>query len=175
MSAMSQPLSRRFRGAAFAAMVSVVPFLSGGLTSAQAYDITSKATVNVTSSKIALQSYDPVAYQTVGKPVLGQERFSAEHDGAIYRFSSDENLKAFKANPAKFAPLHGGFCQQGTAGGRKLDGDPTIFRVADGKLAVFSYKAALEGFMKDPVGQAAKANDNWPKIQDKTPRELFGF
>ena len=95
MSAMSQPLSRRFRGAAFAAMVSVVPFLSGGLTSAQAYDITSKATVNVTSSKIALQSYDPVAYQTVGKPVLGQERFSAEHDGAIYRFSSDENLKAF--------------------------------------------------------------------------------
>jgi YHS domain-containing protein len=175
MPAIPQPLSRLFRGATIAAMVSIAPLLVGGLTSAQAYDITSKAAVNVTSARIALQSHDPVAYHTVGKPVLGQENFSAEHDGAIYRFSSEANLNAFKANPAKYAPLHGGFCQQGMAGGRKLDGDPNIFRVADGKLAVFSYKAALEGFLKDPAANAAKANENWPKVQDKTPRELFGF
>ncbi len=175
MSAISQTLSRLVRGTAVAAIVSVAPFMAVGLNSAQAYDITSKAAVNVTASRIALQSYDPVSYHTVGKPVLGQEKFTAEHDGAIYRFSSAENLKTFQSNPAKYAPLHGGFCQQGAAGGRKLDGDPNIFRVADGKLALFSYKAALDGFLKDPVGQAAKANDNWSKIQDKTPRELFGF
>lgn len=175
MSVLFQPLSRLVRGAAVATMASIIPLMAVGLTSVQAYDITSKAAVNVTSARVALQSHDPVAYHTVGKPVLGQEAFSAEYEGAIYRFSSDANLKTFKANPAKYAPLHGGFCQQGAAGGRKLDGDPNIFRVADGKLAVFSYKAALEGFMKDPAGQAAKANDNWSKIQDKTPRELFGF
>ncbi len=175
MSVLSQSLSRLLRGASIAAVVSIAPFMAGSLISAQAYDITSKAAVNVTSSRVALQSHDPVAYHTVGKPVLGQEKFSAEHEGAIYRFSSEENLKAFKADPVKYAPLYGGFCQQGAAGGKKLDGDPTIFRVADGKLAVFSYKAALDGFLKDPAGNAAKANDNWSKIVDKTPRELFGF
>jgi YHS domain-containing protein len=175
MSRLIQPIARTLRRAIAAGMVSVVPLMAVSLTPAQAYDITSKAAVNVTASRIALQSHDPVAYQTVGKPVLGQERFSAEHEGAIYRFSSDANLKTFKANPAKYAPLHGGFCQQGMAGGRKLDGDPNIFRVADGKLAVFSYKAAFDGFMKDPTGQAAKASENWTKVQDKTPRELFGF
>jgi YHS domain-containing protein len=97
----------------------------------------------------------------------------AEHEGAIYRFSSDANRKTFVADPAKYAPLHGGFCQQGAAGGRKLDGDPNLFRVANGRLAVFSYPAALEGFKKDPEGNAKKAETNWPNIKDKTPRELF--
>lgn len=138
-----------------------------------AYDITSKAPVNVSSTKIALQSHDPVAYFTVGKPVLGSEAFSAEFEGAVYRFSSEANRKAFLAEPAKYAPLHGGFCQQGAAGGRKLDGDPNLFRVANGRLAVFSYPAALEAFKKDPEGNAKKAETNWPNIKDKTPRELF--
>ncbi len=172
MSAVSQTLSRLRRGAGIVAVASI-PFMAVGLTSALAYDITSKAPINVTSARVALQSHDPVAYFTVGKPVLGQAQFSAEHEGAIYRFSSAENLKTFQADPAKYAPLHGGFCQQGAAGGRKLDGDPNLFRVADGKLALFSYPAALEVFLKDPAGNAAKANDNWPKIKDKTPRELF--
>lgn len=175
---MSASLSRTARllgGVTLAAVMSTVPMFAVGVTASHAYDITSKAAVNVTSARVALQSHDPVAYHTVGKPVLGVERFSAEHDGAIYRFSSEANLKTFQADPAKYAPLHGGFCQQGAAGGRKLDGDPNLFRVADGRLAVFSYKAALEGFLKDPAGNAAKARENWTKISDKTPRELFGF
>ncbi|CAN1564679.1 hypothetical protein MCEMSEM23_02858 [Rhabdaerophilaceae bacterium] len=137
-----------------------------------AYDITSKAAVNVTSAKIALQSHDPVAYFTAGKPVLGSEAFQVEHEGAIYRFSSDANRKAFVAEPAKYAPLHGGFCQMGAANGRKLDGDPNLFRVANGRLAVFSYPAALEAFKKDPEANAKKAEVNWATIKDKAPREI---
>lgn len=175
MSALSNCLPRLIGCAVLAAAVSIAAPVALGIAAAQAYDITSKAPVNVTSARIALQSHDPVAYHTVGKPVLGVEKFSAEHEGAIYRFSSEANLKTFQAAPAKYAPLHGGFCQQGAANGRKLDGDPNIFRVADGRLAVYSYKAALDGFLKDPTGNAAKANDNWTKIHDKTPRELFGF
>jgi YHS domain-containing protein len=139
---------------------------------AQAYDITSKAPINVTSAKIALQSHDPVAYFTEGKPVLGSAAFSAEHEGATYRFASDANRKTFVANPAKYAPLHGGFCQMGAANGKKLDGDPNLFRVEGGRLAVFSYPAALEAFKKDPEGNAKKAETNWGTIKDKAPREL---
>ncbi|SFD51619.1 hypothetical protein SAMN05428997_13120 [Bosea sp. CRIB-10] len=116
-----------------------------------------------------------MAYQTVGKPILGFDRFSAEYEGAIYRFSSEANLKLFKAMPSKYAPVHGGFCLQGAAGGRKLDGDPSIFQVVDGRLALFSYKAALDSYLKDPARNSQKASDNWAKIHDKTPRELFGF
>lgn len=163
------------RGAAIAAFAAIVPFMAAVTTPAHAYDITSTAQVNVTAARIALQSHDPVAYQTVGRPVLGNERFSAEYQGAIYRFSSEENLRTFQASPARYAPLHGGFCQQGMAGGRKLDGDPALFRVADGRLAVFSYKAAQDAFLRDPAGNAAKAVENWEKVKDKTPRELFGF
>lgn len=173
MSVFVRIVSRLRRGATIAVLASIVPLMAGGASSALAYDITSMAEINVTSANVALQSHDPVAYFTVGKPVLGQESLSAEHEGAVYRFSSEENLAAFKADPAKYAPLHGGFCQQGAAGGRKLDGDPNIFRVADGKLAVYSYPAALKGFLKDPAGNAAKAEANWATIKDKTPKELF--
>jgi len=80
-----------------------------------AYDITSTASVNVSAANIALKSHDPVAYFKVGKPVLGSEQYSAEHEGAIYRFSSAENLETFKADPAKYTPQHGGFCRMGAA------------------------------------------------------------
>jgi len=160
---------------AFAAFAVVVPLMAATALPAHAYDITSTAEVNVTSARIALQSHDPVAYQTVGRPVLGNERFSAEYEGAIYRFASEDNLRLFQASPARYAPLHGGFCQQGMAGGRKLDGDPALFRVADGRLAVFSYKAALDAFNRDPAGNTAKAATNWPTAKNKTPRELFGL
>jgi YHS domain-containing protein len=169
----SRRLSIRYGLAA--AFAVALPLLAAAPTPARAYDITSTAQVNVTSARIALQSHDPVAYQTAGRPMLGSERFTAEYQGAIYRFASEENLRLFQASPARYAPLHGGFCQQGMAGGRKLDGDPALFRVADGRLAVFSYRAALDAFQRDPSGNAAKAADNWEKVKDKTPRELFGF
>ncbi|WP_350335549.1 YHS domain-containing (seleno)protein [Coralliovum pocilloporae] len=139
---------------------------------ALAYDITSTAPVNVTAAKIALQSHDPVAYFTVGKPVLGSEKYSAEHEGAIYRFSSADNLAKFKADPAKYAPQHGGFCRMGAALGLKLDGDPSLFRVDNGRLSVYSYPAALKGFSADVAGNGAKADSKWPGIKNKAPKDL---
>jgi YHS domain-containing protein len=139
---------------------------------ALAYDITSTAPINVSSAKIALKSHDPVAYFTAGKPVLGSEQYSSEFEGATYRFSSAENLAAFKADPAKYAPQHGGFCRMGVALGKKLDGDPNLFRVDNGKLSVYSYPAALKGFNSDVAGNGAKADGNWPKIKDTAPKDL---
>ena len=139
---------------------------------ALAYDITSTAPVNVSAAKIALKSHDPVAYFTVGKPVLGTEKYSAEHEGAIYRFSSAENLATFKADPAKYVPQHGGFCRMGVALGKKLDGDPNLFRIDNGKLSVYSYAAALEGFSGDVEGNGAKADANWPQIKTTAPKDL---
>ncbi|MEM7214382.1 MAG: YHS domain-containing (seleno)protein [Pseudomonadota bacterium] len=139
---------------------------------ALAYDITSTAPVNVSAAKVALKSHDPVAYFTVGKPVLGSEKYSAEHEGAIYRFSSEANMNTFKANPAKYAPQHGGFCRMGAALGKKLDGDPNLFRVDNGRLSVYSYPAALKGYSADVSGHGAKADSNWPEIKNIAPKDL---
>lgn len=137
-----------------------------------AYDITSTAPVNVSSAKIALKSYDPVAYFTVGKPVLGAEKFSVEYEGAIYRFSSAENLTTFEANPDKYVPQHGGYCRMGASLGKKLDGDPNLFRIDDGRLSVYSYPGALVGYNSDIVGNGAKADANWPQIKNIAPKDL---
>ena len=139
---------------------------------ALAYDITSTASVNVSAANIALKSHDPVAYFTAGKPVLGSEQYAAEYEGAIYRFSSAENLEAFKANPTKYTPQHGGFCRMGAALGKKLDGDPNLCRIDNGKLSVYSYPAALAGFSSDVEGHGAKADANWPEIKNIAPKDL---
>ncbi|KEJ88056.1 YHS domain-containing (seleno)protein [Sulfitobacter donghicola] len=141
-------------------------------TPAFAYDITSTAPVNVSAANIALKSHDPVAYFTVGKPTLGSEQYSAEHEGATYRFSSAENLATFQADPAKYVPQHGGYCRMGAALGKKLDGDPTLFRIDNGKLSVYSYQAAIDGFSKDVSGHGTNADAKWPEIKSIAPKDL---
>jgi YHS domain-containing protein len=139
---------------------------------AMAYDITSTASVNVSSAQIALKSHDAVAYFTEGKPVLGSEKYWVEYEGATYRFASAENLETFQASPAKFVPQHGGYCRMGVALGKKLDGDPNLFRIDNGKLSFYSYPAALKGFSADVEGNGAKADANWTEIENIAPKDL---
>lgn len=40
----------------------------------------------------------------------------------------------FKADPAKYLPQFGGYCAFGAAMRKKFDGDPTVWKVVDGKL-----------------------------------------
>ena len=55
--------------------------------------------INIDSSGLALQGYDPVAYFTEAKPVAGSSDFTFEHEGATYRFASAEHRDLFSANP----------------------------------------------------------------------------
>ena len=57
----------------------------------------------------AVKGYDVVAYFTEGKPVKGIKDHQYEWKDAIWRFSSAENLAAFKVDPEKYAPQYGGY------------------------------------------------------------------
>lgn len=138
----------------------------------EAYDPASTASINVDATGLGLRGYDPVAYVAAGAPQLGEEAITASHAGVTYRFASEDNRQAFLADPDTYAPQYGGFCQFGVALGKKLDGDPTVWRVADGKLYVYAYPDALKGFLKDVPGNTAKAQTNWPKIKDVAPQDL---
>jgi YHS domain-containing protein len=147
--------------------------LSGFATiPAFAFDENSTAAINVDESGLGLRGYDPVGYFEAGAPTKGSADLTAEHNGVTYHFASSENRDLFTANPSKYAPQYGGFCQMGAALGKKLDGDPAVWRIDGDKLFVYAYPAAKEGFVQDIPGNTQKADTNWPVIKDKAPKDL---
>jgi YHS domain-containing protein len=138
---------------------------------AAAFDENSRADVNVDARGVALRGHDPVAYQTQGRTVPGSPQYTAQHQGATYQFISAANRDAFRASPDRYAPAFGGFCAMGVAMGRKLDGDPSLFRVVDNRLYPNVSEPVQRRWIEDIPGNIAQANAEWPKLRSKTPRE----
>lgn len=147
---------------------------STSISSVPAFAVVPNSTsaVNTDEQGIALHGYDPVAYFTVGAPTKGNASFTAKYEGASYFFASAENLKKFKANPAAFAPQFGGFCAMGVALEKKLDGDPAVWKIVDGKLYLNVNADVSVAWQRDIPGNLEKANDYWPEIKGKTPASL---
>lgn len=121
---------------------------------------------------IAINGYDPVAYHTVGKAKKGDAAFKYEHDNVVWKFSSAENLAAFQADPAKYAPAYGGWCAVGTSKGKKIATQPELFKIVDGTLFLNSSEGAHNLFLKDETGTINTADTNWADIESKPAGEL---
>jgi YHS domain-containing protein len=122
---------------------------------------------NVDKSGVAVHGYDPVAYFTDGKPVKGTAERSFAVDGVTYWFANDQNLAAFKAEPAKYAPQYGGYCAYGVAQGYKPDIDPTAFKVVEGKLYLNLSPDVQSRWVKDIPGYINDADKNWKTLVSK--------
>ncbi|WP_424972856.1 YHS domain-containing (seleno)protein [Dinoroseobacter sp. S76] len=121
---------------------------------------------------IAINGYDPVAYHTKGMAVQGSAEWKLEHDGALYKFSSEENKTAFMADPAKFAPAFGGWCTVGASKGKKIPTQPDLFAIVDGTLYLNSSDGAHNLFKKDKPGTINTAETKWTKIESTPADEL---
>lgn len=128
--------------------------------------------VNASSTGLAMQGYDPVAYFTEGAPTKGDYRISAVYNDATYRFASEENKATFEANPDAYAPAYGGYCAFGTAMGFKFDGDPNHWKIVDNVLYLNLSKDIQERWEGDIPGFIEQAAAQWDNIEDKTPEEL---
>ena len=121
---------------------------------------------NVGKDRLAIAGYDPVSYFST-KAVKGDKGITAEYEGAVYRFASEENRQKFNAEPAKFAPAYGGWCATAMAEGKKVEIDPLSYKITDGRLFLF-YKTifadARKVWLKDEAGMTAKADANWKKL-----------
>jgi YHS domain-containing protein len=168
---LSKPTSRRLTPVFAAMFVVAVSLLNG--SGAYAYDETSHNVNNVDASGVGLHGFDPVAFFTVGKPTPGSDQFQAAYDGVRYRFSSAANRDAFTKEPAKYVPAYGGFCAMGASLGKKFDGDPNFWRIVDGKLYVNVNADVDKAWKEDVPGNITKANQNWPEIKNKTPKDLL--
>ncbi len=116
---------------------------------------------------LAVHGYDPVAYFKQGKPVIGNPDYAFIYQKASYRFSSKANLETFKSNPAKYAPVYGGYCAYGVSVGAKFDGSPQHWKIVDGKLYLNLDKKIADAFNKDVKGAIKKADTNWVDLKSK--------
>lgn len=128
--------------------------------------------VNATVTGLALRGVDPVSYFTAGEPQDGDFTITAVHNGATYRFVSEENRDLFKENPDKYLPQYGGFCAFGTAMGVKVDGDPDLWKIVDGKLYLNLSKSIQERWNGDIPGFVSTADEKWGDLRDADPSKL---
>lgn len=128
--------------------------------------------LNASSTGLALQGYDPVAYFTEGEATPGNWKITATHNEATYRFSSEANKAAFVADPEAYLPQYGGYCAFGAAMGFKFDGDPNQWKIVDGELYLNISKEIQERWLTDVPGFIEQADGNWTDIASKDPAEL---
>ena len=119
-----------------------------------------------TFSSLAVGGYDTVAYFKENKPVLGKAEFSTDYKGTIWRFSSKENLEAFKTNPTAYAPQFGGYCAWAVAHNYTASGDPQVWSVVQGKLYLNYDRDVQAQWSKDIPRYIADGNKNWPSALD---------
>lgn len=113
---------------------------------------------------IALKGYDPVAYFTEQRPMVGNPEFQLNWDGATYRFASSKHLALFKADPDRYLPQYNNWCAASVAKGVKVRGEPEHWLVVDGRLYLFG-GAPGPGLMKhDPMAMKSMADKNWQNV-----------
>lgn len=120
-----------------------------------------------TFSSLAVSGYDVVAYFTAGKPTKGHADFQTEWKGALWYFSSKENLERFKENPTAFAPQYGGYCAWAVSQGYTASADPFAWKIVGGKLYLNYDKNVQATWEKNIPGHIETGNRNWPTVLDK--------
>jgi len=118
-------------------------------------------------SNVAIQGYDPVAYFTKGAAIKGKKDFQYKWKGAKWRFSSEQNMKLFAADPEAYEPQFGGYCAYAVALGETAGSDPHQFTIYRGKLYM-NYNANTRVIWGDNRDTFIEdATQNWPKLLAK--------
>ena len=113
--------------------------------------------------KPALDGYCPVCYISAGKAVEGKPEHSASYKGKTYHFVSDDVKKTFIKEPTKWLPQYDGYCAYGIAKGKKVESDPKIFTVYEGKLYLNKSKNIGNRFDKKPQVYIKDADARWAR------------
>ena len=115
------------------------------------------------------EGYDVVSYFSHDRPLEGSDEFETTFDNVKFKFSSEANLKLFKANPKTYIPQYGGYCAYGIGlKGKKFSVDPKTYEIRDGKLFLFYNKGktnTLQFWLEQGADELKqKADKNWEKF-----------
>lgn len=113
--------------------------------------------------RVVIKGYDPVAYFTDKLPAMGTPKIKYDWDEGRYLFTNAKHQEMFSSNPDRYAPQFGGFCTAGMSKGKKMEANPELWMIVDGKLYVFASPKAKEIAENDSAGMIALAKKNWPE------------
>jgi YHS domain-containing protein len=139
--------------------------LAGGVVgrvAAQAAPL--ERTVVNPNSGLGLSGFDPVAYFTDSKPVVGKPELEFSRSGAVWRFANEGNRAAFVDHPDVYMPRFGGFDPVAIARGTSVAGHPLYWSVEAGRLYLFYNEAARAAFAVDPGRYIETAERKWPEV-----------
>lgn len=130
----------------------------------------------VDKTGFALSGFDVVSYfdlpqSAVGtpqqSPLAGKASITADYNGATFAFASEANRDRFLADPAMFAPQYDGHCAFGVAKGGKVPGNPTLWRIVDGKLYLNITQNVVGFWEADIPGNLTTSEANWTALEAK--------
>lgn len=128
--------------------------------------------VGVEGENVAVSGYDAVSYfRGTGTPAMGDARYKVTWKGAEWHFASQANADAFEANPIAYAPQYGGHCAWAMSRGSLAPGDPTLYKIVDGKLYLNFNEQVQRTWLGDIPGFIAKADPAWRLVPEG---EVFG-
>ncbi len=162
-------LSRRQLGFGLLALTALTPIMAPRPAWSEAGD---HVDLNLTESGVAVNGFDPVAYFTDGRPVMGSPQIAHRYKGATYYFANDANRQAFIDDPDMFMPAYGGFCAYGVRTGRKFQIDPYAWRIVDDRLYLLLNPGTQVIWELQRGDNIRIADAIWPKIQPFTDAEL---
>jgi hypothetical protein len=116
-------------------------------------------------SGLAIEGYDPVAYFTENRPVLGLPDFEAAQAGAVWRFHNEGNRASFMAHPEVYGPQFGGYDPVDVARGVTLAGNPFFFVVTRQRLYLFGIEANRDAFAANPDHFLEEARERWHELE----------
>lgn len=122
---------------------------------------------SLSKSGHALKGYDTTAYFKDGKAVNGVDALTLEWKGAKWRFSTQEEVALFQANPEAYAPQFGGYCTRAMSLRKEVPGDPEVWRIRGNKLYVFFAPQGGKIFDKGPDPMIALAQKHWDTLSFK--------
>ncbi len=124
----------------------------------------------------AVSGHDVVAYFDLKQNAVGQDQppavkgnaaITAEHNGATWAFSSEENRDKFVANPEAFVPQYNGHCAYGVSKGGKVPANPQLWRIVDGKLYLNVTKDVVGFWEENITGNLKISEAKWPKLEPR--------
>lgn len=117
---------------------------------------------------VGFNSHDPVAVHAIGKTGKADSTYSIDYHGVTYNFLNSENAAEFENNTKLYEPSYGGWCAYAMAFGEKIEINPNIFVIQNGRSHYFVNQRAKRNFEKDPLQYERKADQEWLKISGES-------
>jgi hypothetical protein len=113
---------------------------------------------------LAINGFDPVAYFTDARPLVGRPDFELNQAGAVWRFRNEGNRAVFSADPDIYGPQFGGYDPVDVARGVVFAGNPQFWLIVGQRLYLFGREKSRDAFAASPQRFLQEAARRWPGL-----------